>query len=115
VNLLIENLDKTKAFWQNIGFSFNEQFSDDKALGLVLNDRMIYSMLITQGMFSIFTNRPMSEGTTTQVLMAIEVNSRKQVDEIVRLAIENGRIRYRQSIGCDRMYYDCSADLDGHQ
>ena len=72
-------------------------------------------MLITREIFSTFTNRLIFEGTTTQVLMAIEVNSRKQVDEIVRLAIENGGIRYRQSIGCDRMYYDCSADLDGHQ
>ena len=115
MNLLIENLDKIKAFWQNIGFSFIEQFSFNKPLCLVLNDGMIYSMLITREIFSTFTNRLIFEGTTTQVLMAIEVNSMKQVDEIVRLAIENGGIRYRQSIGCDRMYYDCSADLDGHQ
>jgi len=115
VNLPIKDLTRTRDFWTKLGFSFNEQFSDEKALCLVLNDGLIYSMLITHEMFSSFTNRPIADGTTTEVLIAIEVDSREQVDKIVKLALENGATRYRESADHTWMYYDSFADLDGHQ
>lgn len=87
VNLPIKDLKKTKDFWTKPGFSFNEQFLEDKALCLVLNNGLIYSMLITEEMFSTFTNRPIADGTTTQVLTAIQVDSRDLVNKIVNLAL----------------------------
>lgn len=115
VNLPIKDIKSTRAFWANLGFTFNEQFSDDKALCLVLNEGLMYAMLITHEMFSTFTNRPIADGTTTQILTAIEVDSREQVDKIVNLALENGATRYRESADHGWMYYDCFVDLDGHQ
>lgn len=72
-------------------------------------------MLITHEMFSTFTNRPISDGSTTQVLTAIQVDSREDVDRIIKLALENGGTRYRESADHGWMYYDTFADLDGHQ
>lgn len=115
VNLPIKDLQKTREFWTKLGFSFNEEFSDDRALCLVLNDGLIYSMLITHEMFSTFTNRPIADGSTTQVLTAIQVDSREDVDRIVKLALENGATRYRESDDHGWMYYDTFADLDGNQ
>lgn len=115
VNLPIKNINKTKEFWTHIGFSFNEQFSDERALCLVLNEGLIYAMLITHEMYSTFTNRAIADGSTTQVLTAIEVESREKVDKIVRSALENGASRYRKSVDHGWMYYDSFADLDGHQ
>ena len=115
INLPIKNLKKTRDFWTKLGFSFNEQFSNDKALCLVLNDGLIYSMLITYEMFSSFTNRPIADGSTTQVLIAIQVDSRDEVDRIVKLALKNGGTRYRESVDHGWMYYDTFADLDGNQ
>jgi predicted lactoylglutathione lyase len=115
VNLPIKNLKKTRDFWTKLGFSFNEQFSNDKALCLVLNDGLIYSMLITHEMFSSFTNRPIADGSTTQVLIAIQVDSRDEVDRIVKLALKNGGTRYRESVDHGWMYYDTFADLDENQ
>jgi uncharacterized protein len=115
INLPIKDPQKTREFWTTLGFSFNEQFSDDNALCLVLNDGFIYSMLITHEMFSTFTNRPIADSATTQVLTAIEVDSREQVDKIVKLALENGATRYIESADHAWMYYDSFADLDGHQ
>jgi predicted lactoylglutathione lyase len=115
VNLPIKDLKRTRDFWTKLGFSFNEQFSDDRALCLVLNEGQIYSMLITHEMFSTFTNRPIADGTTTQVLTAIQVDSRENVDRIVKLALVNGGTRYRDSADHGWMYYDTFADLDGHQ
>ena len=115
INLPINDLQKTRNFWTKLGFSFNEQFSDDRALCLILNDGQMYSMLITHDMFSTFTNRPIADNSTTQVLTALEVDSREKVDSIVKLAHENGGTRYRESADHGWMYYDSFADIDGHQ
>jgi predicted lactoylglutathione lyase len=63
----------------------------------------------------LFTNRPIVDGTTTQVLTALEVESREQVDTIVQLALQNGATRYRDSADHGWIYYDSFADLVGHQ
>ncbi len=115
VNLPVKNLAQTKAFWTKLGFTFNEQFSDEKALCLILNEGLMYSMLITHEFFSTFTNRSIADGTSTQVLLAIEVESREKLDEIVQQALANGGSRYRESADHGWMYYDSFADIDGHQ
>lgn len=115
VNLPVEDISKTRTFWTNLGFSFNEEFSDDRALCLVLNEGLMYAMLISHEMFSTFTNRPIADRSTTQVLTAIEVDSREQVDQVVKLALENGAKRYRDSADHGWMYYDSFEDIDGHQ
>ena len=115
VNLPIKDLAKTRAFWTKLGFSFNKQFSDDKALCLVLNDGLMYAMLLTEGFFSTFTNRPIANGATTQVINAIEFESKEQVVAIMKIALENGATRYKEPIDHGWMYYDSFADLDGHQ
>ncbi len=115
VNLPVKDIQKTRDFWTKLGFSFNEQFSDDKAVCLILNDPTIFSMLLSHEFFETFTNRPISDGKSTQVLIAIEVESREKVDEVIKLALENGGTRYRDSADHGWMYYDSFADIDGHQ
>lgn len=115
INLPVKDLQKTRAFWTSLGFSFNEQFSDDKAVCLVLNDGAIYAMLITHEFFQTFTNRPIADSSSTQVLLAIEVDSREAVDAITQAALANGGSRYRDSADHGWMYYDSFADIDGHQ
>lgn len=115
VNLPVRDLTSTRAFWSKLGFSFNEQFSDEKAACLVLSDGSIYAMLITHEYFETFTNRPIADGTSTQVLLAIEVDSRDAVDDVIAKALNNGGQRYRDGSDMGWMYYDCFADPDGHQ
>lgn len=115
VNLPIKDINVSRSFWTKLGFSFNEDFSDEKALCLVLNEDGIYSMLITHEYFESFSNRPVADNSTAQVLTCIEVESREQVDEIVNLALANGGSRYREKADNGWMYYDTFADPDGHQ
>ncbi len=115
VNLPIKDVQKTREFWTNLGAEFNEQFCDDKALCVVLKEDAIYAMLITHEYFSTFTNRAIANGSTTQVLNALQVESREKVDEIVTKALANGATRYQPSIDHGWMYYDSFADIDGHQ
>ncbi len=67
INLPVESVGRARAFWEKLGFGFNEQFSDEKAACLMLNEqRGIYAMLIGRDAFKAFTNRPISDGMTTQ-------------------------------------------------
>jgi predicted lactoylglutathione lyase len=115
INLPIKDMQKTRSFWSALGCKFNDQFSDDNALCLEIQEGKIYAMLITHEMFSTFTNRAIANATTTQVLMAIEVDSREEVDTIVSKALAHGATRYRESADHGWMYYDSFADIDGHQ
>lgn len=115
VNLPIKDVKRAREFWSNLGFGFNEQFSDEKALALELRPPTISAMLITEDFFKTFTNRPIADGNTTQVLLAIEVESREKVDELVSKAMEAGATRYREAEDHGWMYYDTFVDLDGHQ
>ena len=115
VHLPVKDLAKTRAFWTQLGFIFNDHFSNDRALCLVLQEDRMYSMLISHELFGTFTHKPIADGSTTQVLAALEVESREEVDRIVQGALQHGGTRYREAVDHDWMYYDSFADLDGHQ
>ncbi|MDX2195548.1 MAG: VOC family protein [Cytophagales bacterium] len=115
INLPVKDLQQTRSFWTSLGFGFNEQFSDEKAVCLILNDGTMYAMLIAHDYYKTFTNRPIADGSTTQVLIAIEVETKEKVDETIKLALAHGGSRYRNGEDHGWMYYDSFADPDGHQ
>lgn len=115
VNLPIKDLQRTRNFWSELGFTFNEQFSDDKAVCLILNEGLLYAMLITEPYFSTFTHKPVADRSSTQVLLAVEVESKDLVDEIMAKAFANGATRYQEPKDHGWMYYDTFEDPDGHQ
>lgn len=65
VNLPTRDLEKTRVFWTKLGFSFNEHFSNEQALCLEFKKDMIYATLISHELFKTFTNKPISDNTTT--------------------------------------------------
>ncbi|REC60970.1 glyoxalase/bleomycin resistance/extradiol dioxygenase family protein [Chryseobacterium pennae] len=115
VNLPVKDVQKTRAFWTTLGFSINEQFSDDKAVCVVMKEDHIYTMFLKEEFFQTFTNRPFAKGDTTQVLLAIGVESREEVDQMVKAALENGGSKYSEPMDHGWMYQNAFADLNGHQ
>lgn len=115
VNLPVKDVQKTRAFWMTLGFPINEQFSDDKAVCVVMKEDHIYTMFLKEDFFQTFTNRPYAKGDTTQVLLAIGVDSREEVDRIINTALENGGSKYSESMDHGWMYQSAFADIDGHQ
>lgn len=115
VNLPVKDVQKTREFWTKLGFSINEQFSDEKAVCVVMKENHIYTMFLKEEFFQTFTNRPFAKGDTTQVLLAIGVNSRDEVDGMVKTAIENGGSKYSEPVDYGWMYQSSFADINGHQ
>jgi len=115
VNLPVKDIQKTREFWTKLGFSINEQFSDEKAICVIMKEDHIYAMFLKEEFFQTFTDRPIANEQTTQTLLAIGVNSREELDSMIKTAIENGGSTYSEPQDHGWMYQSAFSDLNGHQ
>jgi uncharacterized protein len=114
VNLPVRDLERTKGFFAGLGFTFNPQFTDEKAACLVIADN-IYSMLLTEPYFRTFTKKAVADATrSTEVLIALTCDSRAQVDEMVAKAVAGGGKAAREAKDHGFMYEHAFEDPDGH-
>jgi hypothetical protein len=114
VNLPVKDLNKSKAFFAALGYTFNPQFTDDTAACMVISDD-IYAMLLTHEKFKQFTPRQIADASrSTEVLIALSCESRGHVEELVRKAVAAGGSNYADSKDYGFMYQHGFADLDGH-
>lgn len=114
VNLPIKNLKTTMDFWTKLGFSFNPQFTDDKAAALVLSEH-IFAMLLTEPFFKTFIKKELADSShVTEVINAIGVQSRKEVDELVDKALAHGATKYKETDDYGWMYSRSFQDPDNH-
>lgn len=115
INLPVKDLDKSKSFFEGLGFSFNPQFSDDKAACMVISD-FIFAMLLTEPYFKTFTKKEICDAKkSTEVLIALDASSRQEVEKMVNKARELGANIYAEPADHGWMYQHSFADLDGHQ
>lgn len=115
VNIPVNDLEKSKQFFSKIGFDFNPQFTDDKAACMILGEGN-FVMLLTREFFKTFTKKEIADATkTTETILALSVDSRERVDELVKAAMEAGAHRYMAPNDHGFMYQDSFEDLDGHQ
>ena len=57
VNLPVKDLKKTKAFYEALGFTFNPQFTDDKAACIVISDEIVVMLLVKPFFATLLTLR----------------------------------------------------------
>ena len=114
VNLPVQNLRKSMDFFSSLGFTFNQQFTDDTAACMIISDD-IYTMLLTHAKFREFTPNPICDATkSTEVLVCLSRDSRAAVDDMVRKAVAGGGKTYNQPQDHGFMYGHGFQDLDGH-
>lgn len=115
VNLAVKDLERSIEFFEKLGFIFNPQFTDDKAGCLVIGEN-IYAMLLVENFFKTFTKKEICDAKKfTEVLIAIDVESREAVNKMVKNALEAGGTTYASPQDHGWMYQHSFADLDGHQ
>jgi predicted lactoylglutathione lyase len=114
VNLAVKDLDRSKAFFKELGFTFNPQLTDETAACMVITDD-IYAMLLTHPKFREFTTKDIADAhKTTEVLTCLSFDSRDEVNEIVDRAITAGATEARDLQDYGFMYGRSFNDLDGH-
>jgi len=116
INLAVKDLPRSLEFFGALGFSVNPDFTNEQGACLVISEGSIYAMLLVEPFFKGFTKKEICNAHThTEVLIALDVNSREEVDEMVRKAVEAGGSTYMEPQDHGWMYQHSFADPDGHQ
>lgn len=114
INLPVADLERTKEFYAALGYTFNPQFTDHNAASMVVSDT-IYVMLLTREFFAQFTNKTIIDArTNVQVLVAIDFNSKAEVDAMIEKVVAAGGEETRPVQDLGFMYSRAYADPDGH-
>jgi predicted lactoylglutathione lyase len=116
VNMPVKNLQKSIAFFEAIGWTFDPMFTNDKGGCLVISEH-IYAMLLTEPFLKTFTETEICDTTKyRESILALSVENNQQVDDLVNKAIAAGGTKYTdpQRHG-DFSYQWGFLDLDGHQ
>lgn len=114
INIAVKDLQKSKAFFSTLGFTYNMQFSDEKAACMILNEKA-YVMLLQESFFKGFTRKEIVNAHhSTEVLLAISADSREKVSEFVDKAIALGATEAIDPQDHGFMFSRSFSDLDGH-
>ncbi|GAB2931539.1 VOC family protein [Streptomyces heilongjiangensis] len=114
VNLPVNDLDASKKFFTELGYSINPQFSDENAASVVISDTIV-AMLLTKPFYATFTKKEIADATrTSEVLLCLSAESREKVDELVEKAVAAGGTASEKVQDMDFMYGRAFDDLDGH-
>lgn len=112
VNLPVQDLGRSKAFFTKLGLDFFGQ-SDDMASVIISEHTQV--MLLAEPTFGSYARKGVADATaSTEVILVLGVQTREQVDELAGRAEAAGG----QPVGAPRdegyRYQRGFTDLDGH-
>jgi predicted lactoylglutathione lyase len=114
VNIAVRDLEKAMQFFRTLGFDFNMKFTDKNAACMIISEEA-YVMLLTEPFLKTFTKRELADTTkSNEALLAISCDSKAEVDEMVRKAIDAGGRQAMDSTDHGFMYAWSFYDIDGH-
>lgn len=114
INLPVNNLKASTAFFSRLGFQFNPLFTNDDAACMIVSEQS-YVMLLRRPYFETFTTRTVSDAhQQTETLVAFSCNSREEVDTLTNTALAAGGREAMPPKDLGFMYNRSFYDLDGH-
>ncbi|MBW8740836.1 MAG: glyoxalase [Streptomyces turgidiscabies] len=114
VNIPVADLERSKAFFADLGFGFNPKFSDETSACMLVGEHA-FVMLLSHEKFAQFSKLPMADPTThTLALYCFSVSSRDEVDKVSAAALAAGGSEADGAEDYGFMYSRSFFDLDGH-
>ncbi|MVU79299.1 glyoxalase/bleomycin resistance/extradiol dioxygenase family protein [Nocardia sp. ET3-3] len=120
MNLPVADLDRSKRFYEALGWKVNQDFTDGNAACIVVDDN-ICLMLLTHDFFTTFSTRPIGDtGRTVSALYALSLGSAREVDDLTEAALRAGGT---EEVNADKRAQEAEVgmhgrtflDPDGHQ
>jgi predicted lactoylglutathione lyase len=112
-NLPVKDVKASRAFYEALGFSINEMFSDEQTASVVLEEN-ITLMLLEEERFRGFIKNDIAPRETTEVLLALSCDSRDEVVDLAAKAKAAGAEAWNDPMDMGFMYSESFRDLDGH-
>ncbi|WP_280234742.1 VOC family protein [Nocardia cyriacigeorgica] len=120
VNLPVTDLARSKNFYEALGWKVNQDFTDENASCIVIDDN-ICLMLLTREYFATFAKRPIADtAATTAAGYALSLGSAQEVDQLTEAALAAGG---REEVNEEKRSQEAEVgmhgrtflDPDGHQ
>src|SRR3954447_15747489 len=90
VSIPVADLERSKAFFAKLGFSYNPAFTDETAACMLVGEQA-FVMLLSREKFAEFSKLPIADPTTHALaLYSFSVSSRDEVDAVSAAALEAG-------------------------
>lgn len=114
VNVPVRDLQRSIDFFEALGFTFNQQFTDATATCMLVGEDA-YCMLLTHEKFSSFIDRSICDPQkATSAILTVSVDSREEVDVMVKKAVAAGGMKAREPEDHGFMYEWGFYDLEGN-
>ena len=114
VTMPVADLERSKAFFTQLGFSFNPKFTDETAACMLVGEHAFF-MLLSREKFAEFSKLPIADPTTHALaLYCFSVASRDEVDTVADAAIAAGGQDHDDAQDFGFMRSRSFFDLDGH-
>ncbi|MBA8991200.1 hypothetical protein FHW23_002465 [Curtobacterium pusillum] len=114
INLPVDDLERSKAFYEALGYSINPAFTDDTAACVVVSDT-IFVMVLTKPKFAEFTDKTIADPSSIEVINSLSAPSKDDVRRVVDVAVAAGGTEDRPETDLGFMYQRSFTDPDGHR
>jgi len=114
LNLPVKNLKRSVEFFTKLGYKFDPRFTDENATCMIVGEN-IFVMLLVEEFFRTFIKKELCDtAKCTEAIVALSMDSRAKVDEMVAKAVAAGATTPNESKDYGFMYQHGYQDLDGH-
>ena len=114
VNHAVKDLKRSIAFFTELGFRFDPRFTNEQGACLVIGEGHNV-MLLTEDFFSTFTKKQICDPKKqTEAILALSVESKAQVEDLVKKAMTAGAAKSGEVQDSGFMYQHGFEDPDGH-
>ena len=118
LNFGVDDLIKSREFYQAIGFKIMEQHANNNQMvGLVIEQQKVAVMLFPNSMFGGFIQNSVTEtAKSNEILMSFDAESSEEVDAFIALVEKaGGKVYGKPGWTQGWMYGAGFCDLDGHR
>jgi len=114
INLAVKDLQKSMDFYTALGFTNNQQFSDDSGKCMVWSEN-IFVMILTHEKFSTFATKPLADTKSKLAgLFSLSVESIDEVNSILANGLKAGGTEPHEMRDYGFMQQRTIEDFDGH-
>jgi predicted lactoylglutathione lyase len=115
LNLPVKDLARSREFFTQLGFAFNDRHGQSGMVSLVVGNGMVN--LFPHAAFTGFAAAPVADTAgAAEVLLSLDADSRDEVDALAGKAQAAGAVVFCEPTPVQGWMYGCGfADLDGHR
>lgn len=115
LNLPVKDLDKSRAFFSALGFTFNDRFSSENSAFMHIVGDTIQAMLTTEPFFASLIDKPVAQAKEgNEVVICLSCESREEIEMLIARAVAAGGRTPHPLEDHGFMVDQGFEDIDGH-